>query len=457
MDAESNRKTENETETRGKPAAGLEPKFGDKVNYRIVQDAWPPERSDSYGRCNSTASGVQERKMMMEVLDRARSSKMQACQVLKLLSVIVVPLLALVLISAMNLSSAVHDYERTEHSIFEINNFLQIDSLVTSLQIERGTSATYLTSNSTDAIARLRKIWNRTEQLSAKVREWPAGFRFNNTDVISNERFQSVLTDLRLNVKERLLNFTTSTHMYTDINAQLMTKATTNVNTPGKGDIWKMMVSASSSMRAADDMGIQRAFGAAYFSLCKFDLDVFLSFAKLEGQVAAHRSTCFQYRPHVESNWNELYIGSPLKANIESMLSDILSPSYAAICLGQSAGTRYYHSKIWFEYMTGYINLWKRVRDEISESIRAELISLQSEYENDVLMFSILMVTAIILSLVIGVLYVINMNKLLSRIASFANKVMETTVRRLQFDDLKLGEESLEISRQCREFVPLII
>ena len=62
------------------------------------------------------------------------------------------------------------------------------------------------------------------------------------------------------------------------------------------------IVAISSMAKASDNMGLQRALGSSYFTMCSFDPDVVQWFLELEGRVMSYRSTSFQYVPKIQKD-----------------------------------------------------------------------------------------------------------------------------------------------------------
>ena len=68
----------------------------------------------------------------------------------------------------------------------------------------------------------------------------------------------------------------------------------------------------SSMAKASDNMGLQRALGSSYFTMCSFEPEVFQWFIELEGSVLAYRIICFQYIPGDKKIWRDRFVGTYL-------------------------------------------------------------------------------------------------------------------------------------------------
>lgn len=99
-------------------------------------------------------------------------------QLAKMLAVVAIPVIALVAVCSLQLSSAVHEYNAADVATGAFQEFLRLDSLVTGVQLERGTSAAWVSSRGANINARviLATLWVHNDDKLKSLTRWPPNY-----------------------------------------------------------------------------------------------------------------------------------------------------------------------------------------------------------------------------------------------------------------------------------------
>ncbi|KAK2145579.1 hypothetical protein LSH36_671g01057 [Paralvinella palmiformis] len=351
--------------------------------------------------------------------------KSNALQMVKLLIVMTIPLLALITLSTINLTQIFNDFSKIQRSAVSVTQFFRIDALVTALQVERGTSASFLNVNGTSEklYNRLHKLYNVTNEKLGQFDDWPQGFYHDDKLVATRAEFIEILIGLRTRVKNLQLGFAKEIKLYTDLNKEFMNLAAS----PGQisDSLWSLVVSASAMLRSSDAIGIQRALGAVFYTQCSFTPEIYSWFTKLEGEISAEQDTAFMYEPPSQQQWDDI-LDPELYRQIQILKSEIYSADYRKICEQIPNDAKVTNSILWFDNMTTYIVQWKYLRTDLLDKIQTSLDDELKRGTRDAVLYSVLISIIFIMftaTLILSVQYARNMKQLTGRIASFANQM----------------------------------
>lgn len=116
----------------------------------------------------------------------------------------------------------------------------------------------------------LQLVHNKTLQYLGDLPEWPANVEVNETALATRDDFRRALFDVRSKVLSNEVTVIQSVRWYSEVNGELMEKATQAVKPPEK-EMWRPVVAYGALLRFSDAMGIQRALGATLIETCEFN------------------------------------------------------------------------------------------------------------------------------------------------------------------------------------------
>ena len=355
-------------------------------------------------------------------------------QMAKMLAVILVPIITLIVLTTLALVVAVNVQTDALESVKEVNEYLRVDSLVTSLQIERGTAVAYLSSNgsNTDAYTSILGFWRSTSRAVNELTLWPEGGMIvgdRRRTTANKEDLVRTLEDFRKQVKELNTDVEETIQFYTQIDTALMDWADSQVTLPEDGHMWPKVVTASSMLRASDSIGVERALGSVFYTLCEFNVKRFEWFMSLQGESSALLSFTFSHYPKSEQAYQSSYVGSTLEMDIEKMKEDMLSLSYTDDCLKTSQTVRFKSSQDWFENMTSYMQLLKGFRAVVNDDILSDLANVMQDTKMQVSIYSVVTVIVTILSIVISVWYTARIHEMTEKVRLYGKKISLKTLQ----------------------------
>lgn len=363
-------------------------------------------------------------------------------QMAKMLIVVAVPIVALLSMSGLSLSQAVAVQRETKLAKVTIDNILQVDDLVTDLQVERGTTATFLSSNGDNqgAFDRMLKKRELSDESLSNLWYPNDGLVIRGKVLNTKQDFKGFLDDYRHSVENGTVNFVSNIRFYTNITFALMDWAESIVHLPEKGKIWPMMISSTSMLRASDAIGIQRALGATFFTLCGFDTENQSWFTRLEGEAGALLNTSFTYSPASRVTYISDYIGTILQSEIDHQKGLMYDPAYYNTCSKFPNELKFDNSLTWFRNLTTYIVMLKSVRTELTKDLLKALNEVLADENSDVVTNALVMSLITVVCLFLSCWYTNSIHKMMLRITGYAKSV---AIKSLELASEKKRTETL--------------
>ena len=183
-------------------------------------------------------------------------------QLAKMLSVVAIPVIALIVVCSLQLSSAVRGYNAADVATGAFQEFLRLDSLITGLQLERGVSTAWVSSRGTNIDARiaLTSLWADNDDALQSLTRWPAGgLRVADRTFQTARELSFYINSLRVKVVASDVGFTETITDYTAIISALIGWSMSVIVMSNMSTIWATIVSNSALLLASDVIGIQRA------------------------------------------------------------------------------------------------------------------------------------------------------------------------------------------------------
>ncbi len=376
----------------------------------------------------SISSASTDEKQQFEYII-AQGTQGRWTQISKMISVILIPILTLIVMSAIALAHAISIQNKTTLAQDAIDNFLRLDLLITNFQVERGTSAAYISSNGTNLLAyeRLIQVRKQTDQAFAAVKSWPEPNFLKNYDFPTPISFHNYLNDYRSQVRGIQMSVDYNIEFYTNITFAFMDWGDKSIILPDTGTIWAKLVAVSSMLKASDAIGIKRALGSTFFTLCGYSMANLKWFVSLGGEFDSLLRVAFTYHQTSQNIYELKYVGSNLEEDILRNEEYMTSEYYKNMCILNSDELRFNSSKVWFSELTKLIVLLKSIRDGITTEIRMELELVIKSTEKEFIAYSLIMVTVTIGCITLSVWYSARIYTMTNKIAIFAKNISQKT------------------------------
>ncbi len=374
-----------------------------------------------------TSTSIEQNKQFQYVIAQGNQGKWT--QIGKMISVMLFPVLTLIIMSAITLNKVITIENKTTLAQQAIDCFLKIDILVTNFQIERGMSAAYISSNGSHQLAYDRMVQYRkqTDQAFAALTSWPEPNFLKTHYFPTPISFHNYLNDYRSQVMGVHMSVEYNIEFYNNITLGFMEWGDKSIILPDTGTIWAKLVAVSSMLKASDAVGIKRALGSTFFTLCGSTMDQLKWFISLGGEFVSLLRVAFTYHPKSQKIYKQMYIGSNLESDILLNEQVIGSENYYNICLTNIDELKFNNSKVWFNDLTELIVLLKGIRDEITTEINMELKALIKSTDIEVIVYSVIMVIVTIGCTILSIWYSAHIYTMTHKIATFASSISQKT------------------------------
>ncbi|XP_052212358.1 uncharacterized protein LOC127831412 [Dreissena polymorpha] len=329
-----------------------------------------------------------------------------------------------------------HSYRVSEPETFQQNRNVQerirlsveVGDVVHAMQIERGTTALYVSSKGDPFIrSRLLSSHRDTDTAIGNMSKWinidPKAF------FETKSSFQRHLIEFRSELDTRNVTLREVMDFYTADNAVFITMIGRSLNLRKPFNFWVDLASYQNLVISKEQAGIERALGSTYYArgqLPVTDHQLYIE-KHILGTYFLQQSR--QYSEFTESNIYSLYDGTDLKANISSMQQQILDNTVVApsVVAGQ----------VWFDNITEYINILKRVQDSLATNI------VQATADENSSLLEAMAISAV--QLTIGIVIVPVIVYLVRKIINLIKKIKKFS------QDLKAKTSELEAEKHRTE------
>ena len=289
-------------------------------------------------------------------------------QLLHMIGLTAFPIVILIIMNIVNVNEANASSRAMQIVKKQVqSNIRDFGALIHRLQIERGTSALFLSSNSSEIFQNLRSHYLTTNTALANVSTWfynledqshkyPAYFENKESFLKYIQQFRNELRTGSTNLYDNLI-------FYTNIIDHINHWSLSDFIVDANEEIWPKLVSYQQFVFAKDHAGIERALGSTFYATGGFYNHSmhkwFLTESYFEDSLL---ETSALYSSLVATALNK-FTGSGLHTSIQSMKYEIMQNDYEFLEPSWRKGNE------WFKKMTTYINLLLEIQDNLGADI----------------------------------------------------------------------------------------
>ena len=408
--------------------------FTIKQTTKPGQNRVGPLGSPRLSQGNFSGTGAKEKMFTTEVCDK----RLGVQQATRVSLVVAIPILFLFAITANVLGSAAKEYRKASEIQSDLENTLKLADLVSTLQLERGLTAVFLSANRSNlrAYEELARARAHTDMSLRNLRPIGGLELSDNVTVASLEELLDAIRIHRNNADfaEPITPFEKNIMFFTDVTSELIRICGDSIVNSGY-DRW--LVAFISLLQAGDVAGIQRALGGAYFSSCSLSKENKMWFTSLVVQAGTFTEMVFRYHPPsktaFEQGMQDMY---PLGETVERTMILIQDADYELQCLKFPIDMRYDLSLYWFGNMTKYINQLQSMVKGLNTDLRKNLAVQKQRARNEMSVYIAILVFVSVCSAV--TMYLIyNMTTKMQVIASnLTGKTMELETEKKRTEGL---------------------
>ena len=396
-----------------------------------------------FGSGSTTTSGRREEMEVERLMHH--ESEHRGVQMAKMLSVVMIPVGALVVITAVAISSSLASNVAMKRSLRSLANTPALDELVVCIQRERGVSSIYLGVRKFDRsmygdLQRTRETLGRQlQRLDTWVRISVDGRQLN-----SSAEFLAYLRAYRARIETRNVSQDDNIFFYTNLTQAFIGAITTAIILPKEGEVWKKLIALESVLRATDAYGLQRAIGAAFFAsggnLSDENQEFFI---RLESLVESFLAQSFRY---LDAQYYAGYAARiaenrPLVDSVEQNKQLIIRHASSAepdhIMIG---------SETWFAQSTAIIDFLTPLRQRIVRSIEHDLDAFERHSNRTLLAYCLVLVVVVAACVGLALWYAVCLRGIAARMATYTRGIRQKSC--------ELGDEKHKMEFLLAQMLP---
>ena len=162
--------------------------------------------------------------MTEALVESSRGGRRTVLQYFKMLSVIVLPVAAVICLVSYTLYNSRVERARELAAVHQFEIFANIEALVTSMRAERGftTSVVILGGQDTETNEIMFRQRSHTDYILHSLPVWPEGLAINNVRLTNRDDLEDKLNVLRSRVSTHSVYFHDILDFYSDVTKQFM-------------------------------------------------------------------------------------------------------------------------------------------------------------------------------------------------------------------------------------------
>ncbi|XP_074658726.1 uncharacterized protein LOC141911637 [Tubulanus polymorphus] len=319
-------------------------------------------------------------------------------QLMKMLSITLVPTVALVCVITYSLVINTEARITLSSAKNTVEFSIQIGTLLHELQRERDMSAFYLSSIGPNTNQFLHALWASTDAQVATIPNWP-----ENPDLIARPEFKNKysfiahLAKHRNEIGRKDLNssqtITEEIIFYSEIQSVLVHWLYDAIKATGSGLLWRPMVAYQKILASKDECGAERAMGTIFFAMNGFaDTDNFTFYMNRYHSYVTFFRGAQNYSSIVTEVSNAItnQSGIDVEKRIKSYRYQIKNRN--------TTGTSHEMAADWFDDMTEYINALLSMQIKLADVITDAIDQKISSTDRSLVLNCVMIIIALAIS-----------------------------------------------------------
>ena len=343
-------------------------------------------------------------------------------RLVKMLSVVMVPVAALIAIAAVAMASSIAKDKATRAAYASMSSTLSVDQLVVFLQRERGVSTMYLSVRAADVLM-YKDLMGAQEQVTLhliQLKTWMPvvvyGVAYNTTS-----QFMVYLDRHRTHTESRNVSQTDNIHFYTNVTQAFINAMVKHIILPNEGEVWKKVVAMESMLRAADGEGIQRAIGASFFaSGGNISAENREYFIRLDSLVDSFLFQSFRYFEDLYQNYTEII--DKKKTMMEALFRQkrLIIENEAAYELSLRESSELVEmGKKWFATISAYLDILTPFRERLVNAILTDLDGIQRRSSINLAVYTTVMVCVVVVCVGLALWYTSSIRSMIGKMQHY--------------------------------------
>lgn len=368
---------------------------------------------------------MEERDKMDALLHQDSHHKL--FQMVKMLTVMAVPMVTLLALAAGGLQEAIHTRDMVTEARTAIENNIQYGDLVEKLYGERDYTSFFWGTGISNITGALETVYERQFDTNIAIFNlsvaWNPNVSIGNKTYEKKEHLVSELQRFRNNMeRDESIVHQDSMDYYNLIIHDLSLIATVKTSLPANEDMWLLLAANDVILSAANMAGMQMSYGATSFINCGLDSDMRSRYISVDTTDQILYNLVRVYYKNA-SIFDELY--DKIKEPLLCMKDSILSDESATNCRRNSVMQRFERATKWFNIMIVYIGIFRYVRQMIESRISMELDELIVSTQEDLVLYSTIMTVMTFVCLLTSMWYASNIDDITTKMSTYANHITD--------------------------------
>lgn len=202
----------------------------------------------------------------------------QRYQMLKILTLTLIPIVVLTIVTNIGFIESVDEKAVRQSIETSVLFSMETGKVVHFAQIERGTSAMYISSNENIFMYEtLKMTYEDTDEAIGLLSGWPVMSEEDPPHFRSKETYFAKIKDYRHAVLINNMTVSEIIRLYSVDNAIILGWLAKDVQFSVSRDIWRTLVAYHLLLLAKDEAGVERALGSTFYAKGMYALFAFIS------------------------------------------------------------------------------------------------------------------------------------------------------------------------------------
>ena len=347
-------------------------------------------------------------------------------EVARRLGLLVVPIGSLLIFTTLQVVNSIFVLNSVRDGIAVLDNDRLYARVVVNLQMERGMTAMYLSSNCTnmDALDLLQEHRVQSQRSIDDLEHWrPGEIRIGGVPLMRPQDLVMILINHRhlVDTTGQTMQVDHNVIFYTNITQGFLEWSRSAIRIPTKFIVWRYMFFNSMFLLSTDAVGLQRALGATFATKCQLNAKELEWFNRLGAESEALEQLAFDVCASCRPLYARLYKKYLATMNrIRTNSSQFNSVDWQRSCARLNVTSRFSQSLRWFDDMTVKISdVQVAARAHYAALTSQRLRSEQSTANIVVALFVTVIVVESVGLFVMALWFSSNLQKLIVRMKNF--------------------------------------
>ncbi|XP_026286627.1 uncharacterized protein LOC113212229 [Frankliniella occidentalis] len=323
-------------------------------------------------------------------------------QLLHMLALPFIPILALIVQTAVALNGILIDRQEVADVEWQVTIATDLGKVVTAMQLERSDVAFYIFANGSTERLNLTERFAATDRALENMSSWPEMElppSDEDDDIVVGNRsmFESRLRDFRDTISARESTMSGALRWYNAVNTILLEHLTRQIKETDKSGVWRYLIAFKNLLRSVEHTGISMVHGINYFGVGVLVNESYISYVHHDAIGRDLLNASFTYVPSIRTTYLNLTSNLSEYGNLRARRREVMANLPRSSSLGEA--------EAYFRSMAGYLEklrtLLKELRRKIKNYVERSLQEASSqEFIGIAILVLVLIVSPVIIVLV---------------------------------------------------------